>query len=82
MPTAELQAQTIAERNNIAQKSPEEIFLAWLIWLPKEADMAAAAAQEVRKLDLYHGNLTGPHRLREMFVALIASLVQSGRLPN
>ncbi|KXF78870.1 hypothetical protein ATN84_03665 [Paramesorhizobium deserti] len=82
MPTAELQAKTTAERRNIAQKSPEEIFLAWLIWLPKEADMAAAAAQEVRKLDLYRGNLAGPHRLREMFVALIASLAGPARLRN
>ncbi|GAB1580689.1 MULTISPECIES: hypothetical protein [Phyllobacteriaceae] len=79
MPTAELQAKTFAERRKTARKSPEEIFLAWLIWLPKEADMAAAAAEEVRKLDLYRGNLAGPYQLRKMFIALIASLAGPAR---
>ncbi|PRD43335.1 hypothetical protein C5748_11515 [Phyllobacterium phragmitis] len=80
MRTAGLQAKTIAEHRDTAQKTPEDIFLAWLLWLPKEADMAAAAAEEVRKLDRYRGNLAGPHQLRAMFLALIATL--AGPLRN
>ncbi|GGA80127.1 hypothetical protein GCM10011491_04280 [Brucella endophytica] len=74
MPTAELAAQTIARRRAASQCTPEEIFIAWLLWLPKEADMAEAAAEEIRKLDRYQGALAGPRRLREMFVALVATL--------
>ncbi|WP_420960223.1 hypothetical protein [Brucella sp. IR073] len=74
MPIAEPAAETIARRRAASQCSPEEIFIAWLLWLPKEADMAAAAAEEIRRLDRYQGPLTGPLRLREMFVTLVASL--------
>ncbi|RCS24853.1 hypothetical protein DUT91_05190 [Phyllobacterium salinisoli] len=80
MRTAERQAETIAEKRNTVQQTPEEVFLSWLLWLPKEADMAAAAAEEVRKLDLYRGNLAGPHQLRIMFLALIGTL--AGPLRN
>lgn len=48
---------------------PEDVFLAWLMQLPFEADIAAAARHEIIRLDAIAPLSAGPRRLRELFVA-------------
>jgi hypothetical protein len=52
-----------------------DIFLAWLIWLPQDRDIASAAAQEIRKIDPMSGDRT-TRELREM----LEDVARSGRL--
>jgi hypothetical protein len=52
-----------------------DIFLAWLIWLPQDRDIASAAAQEIRKIDRMSGDRT-TRELREM----LEDVARSGRL--
>ena len=48
------------------QPCPEDVFLAWALSLPMDADIAAAARQEITRLDNAKG-LTGPvRRLRKL----------------
>jgi len=47
--------------------SPEEIFLCWLLDLPDGADIRAAAAQEIARLDRHRPLASGPKRLRALF---------------
>lgn len=50
---AELDASAlpISPRPPLAQASPEEVFLAWLVALPEGVDVAAAARQQITRLD-------------------------------
>ena len=41
----------ISPRPPLAQASPEEVFLAWLIALPEGEDVAVAARKQIRRLD-------------------------------
>lgn len=58
--------------------SPEDIFLAWLFWLPKNADLLEAATCEIRRIDSCPVDADGPRQLKAMFLALIANL-RTGR---
>ena len=42
---------SISPRPPLAQASPEEVFLAWLIALPEGEDVAVAARKQIRRLD-------------------------------
>jgi hypothetical protein len=41
----------ISPRPPLAQASPEEVFLAWLVALPESVDVAAAARKQITRLD-------------------------------
>lgn len=51
-----------------SQASPEDVFLVWLMGLPADADVAAAARAEVARLDRAAPLRPGPARLRELML--------------
>lgn len=57
-----------------AQARPEDVFLAWLLALPDDADTAEAARREIARLDRATPLGAGPERLR----ALMIELAQAG----
>jgi hypothetical protein len=48
--------------------SPEEAFMAWLLWLPAGADIAACARVEVARIDGADVEDARRSRLRALFV--------------
>jgi hypothetical protein len=54
------------------QPEPEEVFLAWLMWLPADADRQEAAAREVSRIDASDAAGEGPMKLRALFADLAA----------
>ena len=52
------------------QPEPEEVFLAWLMWLPAGADRRQAAAREIERIDERAIRGEGPMKLRALFVDL------------
>lgn len=44
-------APQVSARPPLAQASPEEVFLAWLVALPEGVDVAAAARKQITRLD-------------------------------
>jgi len=64
-----------------AQPQPEDILIAWLLWLPRDADVAKAAADEVAKMDERPSLPGGAIRLRELLMQLAdgAGLPKYGR---
>lgn len=61
---------------------PEEVFLAWLLSVPGDADLLAAADAEIMRLGRYAGSHPGPARLLDLFEALRRSLGSTpGRPP-
>lgn len=59
-----------AARWPAAQTRPEDVFLAWLLALPENADTAAAARREIARLDRAAPLGAGPERLRTLMVEL------------
>lgn len=49
---------------------PESVFISWLLWQPRDADLAVEALKEVRKLARYEGSDPDVARLKAMFVSL------------
>jgi hypothetical protein len=49
---------------------PESIFISWLLWQPRGADLAVEALKEVRKLARYEGVDPDIARLRALFASL------------
>lgn len=49
-----------------ALPAPEDVFLAWLLSLPDDADVAAAARLEIARLDRKAPLSAGPLRLRQL----------------
>ena len=56
---------------------PESVFISWLLWQPRGADLAVEALKEVRKLARYRGADPDVARLRALFVSLAGA---DGRL--
>lgn len=50
---------------------PEQVFLDWLMWLPADADIEAAARREIARLDRRMPLADGAQRLRSLFQALL-----------
>jgi len=50
-----------------ASAAPEDIFMAWLLYLPHGTDTARAAKHEIARLDAAETMPRGWERLREMF---------------
>jgi hypothetical protein len=53
---------------------PEDIFLAWLFWLPNNADLLEAAACEIQRIDSCAIDADGPRQLKALFMALVEDL--------
>ncbi len=51
--------------------SPEDVFIAWLLWLPDGADLPEAALQEVARLDRRPALSPGAKRLRDLLLAVV-----------
>lgn len=49
---------------------PESVFISWLLWQPRGADLPVEALKEVRKLSRYEGADPDIARLRALFVSL------------
>lgn len=49
---------------------PEDVLIAWLLWLPRDADVAKAAADEVARMDERPSLSGGAIRLRELLQQL------------
>jgi hypothetical protein len=54
-----------------ASSAAEDIFLAWLLSRPRDADIVAAASSEIVKLEAYAGKHAGAKRLHDLFCALV-----------
>ncbi|MGB3813024.1 MAG: hypothetical protein WA950_07340 [Shinella sp.] len=52
---------------------PESVFISWLLWQPRGADLAVEARKEVQKLARYGGADPDIARLRTMFASLAGS---------
>ena len=50
--------------------SPEDVFIAWLLWLPDGVDLPEAALQEVARLDRRSALPPGAKRLRDLLLAV------------
>ena len=50
--------------------SPEDIFIAWLLWLPDDVDLPEAALQEVARLDRRAALPPDAKRLRDLLLAV------------
>ena len=50
---------------------PEQVFLDWLMWLPAEADVEAAARCEIARLDRRMPLAAEEERLRLLFQAVL-----------
>ena len=50
--------------------SPEDVFIAWLLWLPDGVDLPEAALQEIAKLDHRAALPPGAKRLRDLLLAV------------
>ena len=51
--------------------SPEDVFIAWLLWLPDGVDLPEAALQEVARLDRRPALSPGAERLRDLLLAVV-----------
>ncbi|MDF1633205.1 hypothetical protein [Mycoplana sp. MJR14] len=49
---------------------PESVFISWLLWQPRGADLAVAAAKEISKLAPYQDRDPDIVRLRRLFEQL------------
>ncbi len=58
--------------------SPEDVLLAWLLWLPSGADPAAAAIEELRRPELRQPTDPRLTRLAELFHGVAARDVSAG----
>mgnify|MGYP001613798717 CR=1 FL=1 len=56
---------------------PESVFISWLLWQPRGADLAVEALKEVQKLSRYEGADPDIARLRSLFASLAGA---DGRL--
>lgn len=54
------------------QPEPEEVFFAWLMWLPADADRRKAAEREISRIDACDAKGEGPTKLRALFADLAA----------
>lgn len=49
---------------------PESVFISWLLWQPRGADLAVEALKEMQKLSRYEGSDPDIARLRSLFASL------------
>ena len=57
---------------------PESVFISWLLWQPRGADLAAEALKEVQKLSRYADDDPDISRLKALFASLAGA---DGPLP-
>lgn len=57
----------VSGRPPLALASPEDVFLAWLVALPEDADIAAAARAQIARIDRVVPASAPLRRLRALF---------------
>jgi hypothetical protein len=57
-----------------ATAQPEDVFLAWLLWLPRDADLLEAASREIHRIDSRAVDADGPRQLKALFTVLVENL--------
>lgn len=57
--------------------APEDVFLAWLCWLPENTNIAEAAEREIQRLDS-HDDSERPRQLKVLFVTLVENIGRGG----
>ena len=60
----------VASSHGHSLPSPEDVFIAWLLWLPDDVDLPEAALQEVARLDRRAALPPGAKRLRDLLLAV------------
>lgn len=60
-------AEEQSERRAVAALRPEDVFMVWLIGLPRGADVPHAAREEIAKIDRASSSHVGVSRLRDLF---------------
>lgn len=59
------------DHNNLSGTGkPESVFISWLLWQPRGADLAVEALKEVQKLSRYEDTDPDIARLRSLFASL------------
>ncbi|MEO3387433.1 hypothetical protein [Mesorhizobium sp. CAU 1741] len=71
------QSAGLRERRSIAALKPEDVFMAWLISLPRGTDVACAAKAEIARIDRAASTHAGLSRLRDLLAQ--AAALQPGR---
>jgi hypothetical protein len=61
----------IAEAVSPSLPPPEQVFLDWLMWLPADADIEAAARREIARLDRRMPLAAEAEHLRMLFQAVL-----------
>lgn len=56
--------------NGLSGGKPESVFISWLLWQPRGADLAVEALKEMQKLARYGGADPDIARLRSLFASL------------
>lgn len=60
----------IADQFLAGKGKPESVFISWLLWQPRGADLASEALKEVDKLARYGADDPDVSRLRALFSSL------------
>ncbi len=60
----------ITEPNPSGKSGPEAVFISWLLWQPRGADLASEALKEVQKLSRHETRHPDIRRLRALFASL------------
>jgi hypothetical protein len=58
------------ENQSSGTGKPESVFISWLLWQPRGADLAVEALKEMQKLSQYEGADPDIARLRTLFASL------------
>lgn len=59
-----------ADQLSSGDGKPESVFISWLLWQPRGADLASEALKEVQKLARYGAADPDISRLRALFASL------------
>ena len=60
----------IVDHRSSGSGKPESVFISWLLWQPRGADLPSEALKEVRKLARYGARDPDIARLRALFASL------------
>ena len=60
----------ITENHLSETGKPESVFISWLLWQPRGADLAVEALKEMQKLARYTGGDPDIARLKALFASL------------
>lgn len=68
-----------ASRTAAGPVEPEDVLLAWLLWLPEGEDLAAAAVREIARIDRVNRLAPALLRLRTLLTEIVKADTDSAR---